>query len=160
MEEVVVSAVAFDKNQVKFSIVDVPDRPGIAARVFSALASGGINVDMIIQSAAENGLNDISFTVSHTDLKKTEAILQEVQKEINAKQVLYDDKIAKISIVGVGMKSHPGVAAKMFETLAAERINIQMISTSEIKISCAISVQELTKAANALHKAFDLSKKR
>ena len=160
MEEVVVSAITFDKNEVKFSIVDLPDRPGIAARLFSELAAGNVNVDMIIQSAAENGLNDISFTVTHTDIKKTEGILASVQKELGAKQILVDDKIAKISVVGVGMKSHPGVAAKMFEVLAKEQINIQMISTSEIKISCAISENELNKAVNALHKAFELDKKR
>ena len=160
MEEVVVSAVTFDKNEVKFSIVDLPDRPGIAARLFSELATGNVNVDMIIQSAAENGVNDISFTVTHSDLKKTENILANVQKELGAKQILVDDKIAKISVVGVGMKSHPGVAAKMFEVLAREKINIQMISTSEIKISCAISESELNKAVSALHKAFELDKKR
>ncbi|MCX5782461.1 MAG: aspartate kinase [Elusimicrobia bacterium] len=160
MEDVVVSAIAFDKNQVKFSIVDVPDRPGIAAKIFSELAKGSINVDMIIQSASQDGLNDISFTVSHADLGKTSGILEGVQKELNAKQVIYDDKIAKISIVGVGMKSHPGVAAKMFDTLAKEKINIQMISTSEIKISCAINVDELNKAVNALHKAFELDKRK
>jgi len=152
--------VTFDKNEVKFSIVEVPDRPGIAARVFSELAKGNVNVDMIIQSAAEDGKNDISFTVSHSDLNKTQEILAGVQKELGAKEILFDDKIAKISIVGLGMKSHPGVAAKMFETLANEKINIQMISTSEIKISCAISVDQLNKAVNALHKAFELDKKK
>ena len=160
MEEVVVSAVTFDKNEVKFSIVDLPDRPGIAAKLFSELAKQNVNVDMIIQSAAENGLNDISFTVTHSDLKKTENVLASVQKELGAKQILVDDKIAKISVVGVGMKSHPGVAAKMFEVLAKEQINIQMISTSEIKISCAISENELKQAVSALHKAFELDKKK
>lgn len=160
MEDVAVSAVAFDKNQVKFSIVDVPDRPGIAARIFTELAKSAVNVDMIIQSAAENGLNDISFTVSHSDFKKALAVLENVKKELGAKEIVYDDKIAKVSIVGVGMKSHPGVAAKMFEMLAKENINIQMISTSEIKISCAISVDLLNKAVSVLHKAFELEKKK
>lgn len=158
MEDVVVSAVTFDKNQVKLSIVDVPDRPGVAAKVFGGLARGGINVDMIIQSAAENKSNDISFTITKPDLKKALKILGKLRRELSAREVISDDKIAKISIVGVGMRSHPGVAAKMFEVLAKEGINIEMISTSEIKISCVVKATEVNNAVAALHKGFNLDK--
>ncbi|MHB9155890.1 MAG: aspartate kinase, partial [Endomicrobiales bacterium] len=160
MEDVVVSAVAFDKNQVKLSILDVPDLPGVAAKIFGSLAKGGINVDMIIQSAASDKSNDISFTVSRNDLKKALGILQKLQKALKARDIIYDDKVAKISIVGVGMRSHPGVAAKMFEELADNGINIEMISTSEIKVSCVIRESELNKAAQTLHTAFGLNKKK
>jgi aspartate kinase len=160
MEEVVVSAVTFDKNQVKLSVIDVPDQPGIAARIFGALAKGGINVDMIIQSAAQDGLNDISFTISRSDLKKAMGVLQKAQKELRARDITGDEKVVKVSIVGVGMRSHAGVAATMFEVLAKAGINIQMISTSEIKVSCIIRENELHKAVAVLHKAFKLGKKK
>ncbi len=160
MEEVVVTAVTYDKNQAKLSILDVPDVPGIAAKVFGALAKENINVDMIIQSAARDGYNDISFTITRTDLKKALTILKEVNKQLNAKGVIFDDKISKVSVVGVGMRSHPGVASKMFKTLAKKNINIEMISTSEIKISCIIKEKNVKKAVRALHKAFELDKKK
>jgi aspartate kinase len=159
MEDVVVSAVTFDKKQVKLSITDVQDRPGIASKLFGQLAKAGVNVDMIIQSAASDKLNDISFTVSHPDLKKSLAALAREKKELGAGSILVDDKVAKVSIVGVGMRSHPGIAAKMFKTLADEKINIEMISTSEIKISCIIKQHDLNGAVAALHKAFGLNKK-
>lgn len=159
MEDVVVRGVASDKNQAKISIVDVPDRPGIAAKMFTALAGRGINVDMIIQSSASDGMNDISFTVSHKDLDKTLEIMEEVKSDVGAREVMYDRNVAKISIVGVGMRSHVGVAGKMFLALAEEKINIQMISTSEIKISCVIKNTDVEKAVKALHKAFGLEKK-
>jgi aspartate kinase len=158
MEEVVVSAVTYDKKQVKLSLSDVPDRPGIAAIVFGALAKGGINVDMIIQSAAQARYNDISFTINTADLKKAMQILENVKKKLHADKIICEDKIAKVSIVGVGMRSHPGVAAKMFESLAKAKINIEMISTSEIKISCVIRETEVAKAVTVLHKAFGLHK--
>ncbi len=159
IEEPVVKAVTFDKNQVKVSILDVPDRPGVAAKIFSALAKENINVDMIIQSAARGKKNDISFTIAHNDLKKTVEVLEQVNKELNAGGVVYEENMAKVSIIGIGMRSHPGVAAKMFETLAENNINIEMISTSEIKISCIIKKEHIETAVKALHKAFRLDKK-
>ena len=159
MEEVVVSSVTFDRNQAKLSVLDVPDHPGIAAKIFGNLAKGGVNVDMIIQSAATEKRNDISFTVSNSDLKKAMAILGRVKKALNAKEVIYDDKIAKVSIVGVGMRSHPGVAARMFNIMAKNRINIEMISTSEIKVSCVVKEVDVSRAVEYLHKGFGLGKK-
>jgi len=156
MEEVVVSGVAYDKDQVKVSITDVPDRPGIAARIFGALGAGNVNVDMIIQSSAEGGINDISFTVTRGDLKKTLDIMEKVKREIGAKGLVYDDGVGKVSIIGVGMRSHSGVASKMFSALAEENINIEMISTSEIKISCVIKEKETEKAVRAIHRKFRL----
>jgi aspartate kinase len=160
IEEPVVTAVTFDKNQVKMTILDVPDRPGVAAKIFSALAKENINIDMIIQSAARGRKNDISFTISYADLKKAVEVLEKVNKEFNAGGVIYEEDMAKVSIIGVGMKSHPGVAAKMFETLAKHNINIEMISTSEIKISCIIRKEMIETAVKALHKAFNLDKKK
>jgi aspartate kinase len=160
MEEVVISAITFDKNQVKLSVIDLPDHPGVAARIFSKLAKGGINVDMIIQSAAQDKKNDISFTVSRSDLKKTLAILEKMKDSLKTDRIIYDDKVAKVSVVGVGMKSHPGVAATMFDVLAETGINIEMISTSEIKISVVIRETEVTRAVTELHKAFKLARKK
>ena len=159
MEDVVVTSVTFDKNQAKLSVLDVPDHPGIAAKIFGGLAKGGINVDMIIQSAATEKLNDISFTVSRSDIKKAMAILEKVKKVLHAKKVIYDDKIAKVSIIGVGMRSHAGVAAKMFNIMAKNKINIEMISTSEIKVSCVVKESDVTKAVECLHKGFGLNSK-
>jgi len=159
MEALMVSAVTFDKNQVKFSLIDVPDVPGIAAKVFGSLAKLGINVDMIIQSAALDKKNDISFTVSKADLKRTQAKIEELAKELKASSLSCDEHVAKVSVVGVGMKSHAGVASKMFEILAKNKINIEMISTSEIKVSCVVDEADLAKAVNELHKGFKLSKK-
>ena len=156
MEEVVVSGVAYDKDQVKVTITGVPDRPGIAAKIFGALAEGNVNVDMIIQSSAKEGINDISFTVSRGDLRKTLEIMERVKREMGAKGLIYDEGVAKVSIVGVGMRSHSGVACEMFSALAEENINIEMISTSEIKISCVIKEKETEKAVRALHRKFRL----
>jgi len=158
MEEETVSGVAYDKDQVKVTITDVPDRPGIAARIFGALGAGNVNVDMIIQSSAQGGVNDISFTVNRGDLNKTLDIMEKVKREIGAKELVYDDRVAKVSIVGAGMKSHPGVASEMFSALAEENINIEMISTSEIKISCVIKEKDAEKAVRAIHKKFGLAK--
>ncbi|MEN3014251.1 MAG: ACT domain-containing protein [Endomicrobiia bacterium] len=160
MEEPIVTAVTFDKNQVKMSILDVPDRPGIAAKIFGALAKENINVDMIVQSAARGKKNDISFTISYNDLKKALEVLEEINKQLNSGGVVYEDNMAKVSIIGVGMRSHPGVAAKMFETLGKNNINIEMISTSEIKISCIIKKEHLETAVKSLHQAFELHKKK
>jgi len=159
MEDVVVSGVAFDRKQAKVSVMDVPDRPGIAADIFGAMAKIGVNVDMIIQSAGQDGLNDISFTVSEGDLAKTLEHLQRVKNKIGAGSVSSEGGAAKVAIVGVGMRSHPGVAAKMFKALADAKINIQMISTSEIKIACIISRDQVDRAVQTLHKTFKLDKK-
>lgn len=156
MENVVVSGVAFDKNESKLSITDVPDRPGIAAKIFGVLAKKNINVDMIIQSAAHEKSNDISFTVSRNDLKTAVSLLKNISKKLGGGAVIFDENVAKVSIVGIGMRSHPGVASKMFKILADNGINIQMISTSEIKISCVISNRDTDKAVRVLHGGFGL----
>ena len=158
MEALLITAIAMDKNQVKFSLVDLPDIPGIAAKIFGPLAQEGVNVDMIIQSEASDKFNDISFTVPKSDYKKALTVLNTIQSTIKAKDIIIDEDVAKISIVGVGMKSHVGVAAKMFEILSKNKINIEMISTSEIKVSCMIDNKDLNKAAEALHKGFGLGK--
>lgn len=160
MEDVVVSGIAFDRKQAKLSLVDVPDQPGVAAAVFSVLGKAAVNVDMIIQSEARGGDNDISFTVGESDLKKALRALKAVQKKIGFKQILQDADVAKVAIVGVGMRSHPGVASTMFQALADNDINIEMISTSEIKISCIITRERVDKAVRVLHKVFGLDKKK
>jgi len=160
MEDVVVSGVACDRDQVKMSIIDVQDRPGIAATLFGAISDRNINVDMIVQSSAADGKNDISFTVSKGDLKKCLDVLKIMKKKLKAENIIYDDKVAKVSIVGVGMKSHTGVASRMFSSLARKKINIEMISTSEIKISCVINQRDSAKAVRAVHQEFELGKKK
>jgi aspartate kinase len=159
MEDVVVSGIALDRKQAKVSIVDIPDRPGVAAKVFGALGKAGINVDMIIQSEGTDKRNDISFTVSEGELKKTLKALRPVKTALGAKDLVAHANIGKVAVVGVGMKSHSGVASKMFQALADAKINIQMISTSEIKISCVISRDHVDEAVKVLHKAFELDKK-
>ncbi len=158
MEDVVVSGVAFDRNQAKITIVEVPDQPGVAAKIFGALAEQGVNVDMIIQSAPEQGSNDISFTISRTDAKKALLILDRVKTQLRAREVKCDPTVVKVSIVGVGMRSHPGVAAKMFKTFAEAGINIDMISTSEIKTACVVKEADGEKAVRVTHRAFNLEK--
>jgi len=160
MEKSEVTAVTYDKNQAKVTILKVKDRPGIAAKLFKPVSEAGINVDMIVQNVSTGGYTDLTFTVQRTDLKKVVKILEPVVKEIGAEGIVSDDKIAKVSIVGVGMASSPGIAAKMFETLAQNAINIQMISTSEIKISCVIDEKYTELAVRVLHEAFDLGKKK
>ncbi len=159
MEEVVVRGVAVDKNQAKVTIAGVPDKPGVAARLFRALADANINIDVIVQNVSEKGLTDISATVASNEATKATKALQPIVKDIGAKQVTSTDGIAKLSIVGIGMRSHPGVAAKLFETLAGAGANIQMISTSEIKTSVIIALKDADKAARAVHDAFGLEKK-
>jgi aspartate kinase len=158
MERVVVSGVTCSKKDARVLIKGVPDQPGIAAKVLTPVADAGINVDIIIQSSPKEGKNDIAFTVPRTDLAAALEIEEAVAREIGADGVFGDDSIAKISVVGVGMKSHAGVASKMFSTLAAENINIRMISTSEIAISCVITEKYAELAVRALHSAFDLDK--
>ncbi|MFH1379086.1 MAG: aspartate kinase [bacterium] len=159
MEDVIVSGVAYNKFEVKLSIEKVPDQPGVAACIFSAMAKAGINVDMIIQSAAHGMNNDISFTIPRGDLRKALPVLTQVKKKLNARSVVHDDHVSKVSIVGVGMRSHPGVAARMFTALSKARINIEMISTSEIRIACIVKQDKLEKAVKVLHKEFKLNKK-
>jgi aspartate kinase len=160
MEELLVSGITFDKNQVKFTIIDLPDIPGVAAKIFISLAKIDVNVDMIIQSAAVDKKNDISFTVGRKEKKKTQIDLDKIISEFKASQVVCDEHVAKISVVGIGMKSNTGVAGKMFKILHKKGINIEMISTSEIKISCIVDEIDMVKAVEELHKGFGLSKKK
>ncbi len=156
MEDIPVSGVALSKNDARVTITRVPDRPGIAVRLFRPVAEANIVVDMIIQNTSIDGITDLTFTVPEGDLKKTLEIIEPVARDIGAQQVLSDQHIAKVSIVGVGMKNNSGVAAKMFEALAGENINILMISTSEIKISCIIEDKYGELAVRVLHDAFGL----
>jgi aspartate kinase len=154
MDDVLVSGVSYDKNEAKITLVRVPDRPGLAAQLFGPIAQAHIVVDMIIQNASEDGTTDLTFTVSKADHKKALAIVEKTLPAINAKGVRVDTDIAKVSVVGVGMRTHAGVAAKMFEVLAQEGINIEMISTSEIKISVVIDAKYTELAVRVLHDAF------
>ena len=156
MEQVIVSGVTSDKNQAKITLTRVTDRPGIAAKLFGRIAAANIVVDMIIQNASEGGLTDISFTVSRSDAQQTLALAHQSLVDLGAEEATLQTNIAKVSIVGVGMQSHAGVAARMFEVLAAENINILMISTSEIKISCVIEDKYTELAVRVLHDAFQL----
>jgi aspartate kinase len=158
MEDVVIRGVAVDKKQAKVTIAGVPDKPGVAAKVFKTVADAMINTDVIVQNVSEKGSTDISFTVADTDAAKAAKVLQPVVKEIGAREVTSTGDIAKLSVVGIGMRSHPGVAAKMFETLSNAGVNIGMISTSEIKISVIIGLADADKAAKAIHDAFGLGK--
>jgi aspartate kinase len=156
MEDIVVSGVTVNKDEAKITICDVPDKPGIAAKIFKRLADSNINIDMIIQNISRTGYTDMSFTVLHRDLSKTLKIAKKVAEKIGAGNVQYNENIAKVSVVGIGMRSHSGIAAKMFSALARKKINIEMISTSEIKISCVISKKNAAKAVRAIHKEFGL----
>ncbi|ODT44099.1 MAG: aspartate kinase [Nitrospira sp. SCN 59-13] len=158
MEGVMVSGVTGDRNQAKLTIVGVPDRPGIAARVFGAVANANIVVDMIIQNVSQASMTDISFTVPKPDLRNAVDLVQRLSQEIGARSVAVTESIAKVSLIGVGMRSHSGVAAKMFEVLSREGVNIMMISTSEIKISCVIEEKYLELAMRTLHTAFGLDR--
>jgi aspartate kinase len=159
MEKEVVSGVTYDRDQAKITLVHVPDRPGIAARLFTPLAEHNIVVDMIIQNASVDGFTDMTFTVSRKDIKEATRLIEEAGRDIGAARVEVDENVAKISIVGVGMVSHSGVAAKMFATLAHEGINILMISTSDIKISCVVQAKYTELAVMVLHDAFALDKR-
>src|SRR5436190_13553907 len=158
MEEVVVTGVTHDRSQAKISILRVPDRPGIAAQAFGAIAAKNIVVDMIVQNISRDGYTDMSFTLPRGDHAGAVVALEEVARSIGALGVVHDQRVAKVSIVGVGMRSHAGVASKMFTTLAKEGINIQMISTSEIAISCVIEDKYTELAVRALHDAFEVGK--
>jgi aspartate kinase len=157
MEGVMISGVALDDDEAKVTLDRVPDNPGVAAKVFKAVAEESINVDMIVQNVSHDGRTDLSFTAPLADLQLLENVLGRIVKEIGAERFTIDDGVAKISLVGAGMKSHPGVAADMFDVLAAEGINIEMISTSPIRISCVIRKADGERAVQAVHERFGLS---
>jgi aspartate kinase len=159
MEREVISGITYDRDQAKITVVHVPDKPGVAASLFTPLSEHNISVDMIIQNASAEGFTDLTFTVSKKEMKEAQKIVEATAKAVGAKKVEVDDDVAKVSIIGVGMVSHSGVAAKMFKTMANESINIMMISTSEIKISCIIHRKYTELAVTALHDAFGLEKK-
>jgi aspartate kinase len=154
LERAIVSGVTHDVSEAKATIVSVPDSPGIAARVFRALADAGVNIDMIVQNVSANGTTDISFTLPKSDLATAKPILDRLAAEIGATSVDLDDDIAKVSLVGAGMKSHPGVAADMFEALAEAGINLEIISTSSIRVSCVVRASEVERAVQAVHDKF------
>jgi aspartate kinase len=156
MEEAIISGVTHDVSEAKITIEQVPDRPGVAASVFRALADDGVNVDMIVQNVSTAGHTDISFTVPRTDLAKTAVVMDKVVVDTEARGYRTDAEVGRVSLVGAGMKTHPGVAAKMFETLAEEGINIEMISTSTIRISCVVRDADVEPAVRTLHRAFGL----
>ncbi len=156
MEQPIISGIAFNRDEAKLTVLGVPDRPGIAFQILGPIAEANVDVDMIIQNVSHDGTTDFSFTVNRTDYAKALGVLENVKNALGARGVVGDNKICKVSAVGVGMRSHPGVASKMFGALAAEGINIQMISTSEIRISVLIEEKYLELAVRALHKAFGL----
>jgi aspartate kinase len=159
LEDVVVAGVAYDKNEARVHLVGVEDRPGVSAQIFGAIAEKNVSVDMIIQnvSRGDDPRADVTFTVSKTDLQRVKSFIEEIAKGLGAREVRYDEDVVKISIVGLGMRSHAGVAAKMFRLLADEGINIQAISTSEIKISCLVASKYTELAVRALHDGFGLA---
>ncbi len=159
METVLVSGITYNKDEAKISVMGVPDKPGIASKLFTPLSAANITVDMIIQNVSNDGLTDLTFTVPHGDFKKALKAVEEISRDIGAAGVRSDENIAKVSIVGVGMRSHSGIASKMFQVLSQEGINIQMISTSEIKVSCVIDAKYTELAVRVLHQAFGLDKK-
>ena len=156
MEKPMVSGIAFNRDEAKLTIQGIPDTPGVAHRIIGPIGEANIEVDVIVQNVAEDGTTALTFTVHRNDMKKAEAVLQRIATELRASPVLADAGVAKVSLVGVGMRSHAGVASKMFETLATENINIQMITTSEIKIAVIIDEKYLELAVRALHTAFGL----
>ena len=156
MEQPIITGIAFNRDEAKLTVLGVPDRPGIAYQILGPIAEANVDVDMIIQNVGHDGLTDFSFTVNRPEFDRAKAVLEGVKSHIGARAIEGDNKMAKVSVVGVGMRSHPGVASKMFRTLAEEGINIQMISTSEIKISVAIDEKYLELAVRVLHKVFDL----
>lgn len=159
MEEVSVRGVTKSKNEAKITICEVPDKLGIAAQIFTEISKAGCNVDIIVQNIGHNKLTDLSFTVPKGESNKAIKAAEAIAKKIGAGEVISDKSIARISIVGSGMRSHQGIAAEMFQTLAKQKINIEMIATSEISISCIIRETKADEAVKALHKAFQLHKK-
>ena len=158
MESMLVSGVTYNKKEARLTISRVPDKPGIAAKIFMPISDAGIVVDMIIQNTRAGDMTDMTFTVPRTDFKKAMSILKKIADEIGAEEVSGSENIAKVSIVGVGMRNHSGIATTMFHVLSKENINIMMISTSEIKVSCVIDEKYTELAVRALHDAFALEK--
>jgi len=159
MEQAKISGIAFNRDEAKLTILGVPDQPGVAYKILGPISDQNIEVDMIVQNiAADTSTTDFTFTVNRGDFKRARAILEQTAQEMGAREVLADDKIVKISLVGVGMRSHAGIASKMFQTLANDGINIRMISTSEIKISVVVDEKYLELGVRALHEAFELDK--
>jgi len=158
MEDVVVRGAAISKDEAKITLRGVPDEPGQAARIFETIAHHNINVDMIVQNVSEDSTTDLTFTVMESDLKQAVPVVESLKKEVGARALAWDDGVAKLSVVGVGMRSHTGVAQRMFHALAESGINIEMISTSEIKISCIIRKESAERALRAVHDAFDLAR--
>jgi aspartate kinase len=156
MEKAIISGVTQDLTEAKVTVVGVPDKPGIAARLFRALADEAVNVDMIEQNVSLHGVTDISFTLPKADLTAARRVTQGLAGEIGATEVFADSDIGRISLIGAGMKTHPGVAATMFEALADEGVNIEMISTSSIRISCVVRGSDVERAVRALHDRFQL----
>ena len=156
MEQPIVSGIAFNRDEAKVTVAGVPDTPGVAAKILAPIGAANIEVDVIVQNVSADGTTDLTFTVHKNDMSKAVGVLEAVAKEIGAREVRSDDKVAKVSIVGVGMRSHAGVASRMFTALAEDRINIQMITTSEIKISVIIDERYLELAVRSLHTAFGL----
>jgi aspartate kinase len=157
MEQAIISGVAHDASEAKVTIAGVPDRPGVAARVFRPLADAGVNIDMIVQNVSADGRTDISFTLPQADLEKAQPILDRAADDVGARGVSTDPEVAKISLVGAGMKTHPGIAADMFDVLADAGINIEIISTSAIRISCVVRAEEVERAVRVVHDKFRLS---
>jgi aspartate kinase len=158
MEAPVVSGIAFNRDEAKLTVLGIPDQPGVAYRILGAIADANMEVDVIVQNVADDKTTDLTFTVNRNDMHKAEKILKEVAAQLGAREVKSDAKIAKVSIVGVGMRSHAGVASKMFRALAEQSINIQLITTSEIKITVVVDEKYLELAVRALHSAFELEK--
>jgi aspartate kinase len=158
MEDLLVSGIAYDKDQCRITISKVKDRPGVAAAIFASIAAKRILVDMIVQNTSQEGLTDMTFTVHRADLDQTMKLLEQVKEEIGSVDIHHDSQVAKVSVVGVGMRNHSGVATKMFETMRDENINIKLIATSEIKITCLIDEKYIELAVRSLHHAFGLDK--
>jgi aspartate kinase len=156
LEKAIISGVTHDVSEAKVSVLGVPDKPGIAGRLFRALADAAVNVDMIVQNVSQQGLTDITFTLPKTDLPAAGPILEQVANEIGAGGVVHDPDVAKVSLIGAGMKSHPGIAADMFIALAEAGINIEVISTSSIRISCVVRASEIERAVQAVHDRFEV----
>ncbi len=158
VERFVVSGIVLNEKEAKVTIKQVEDNPGIAGFIFTRLARANIDVDMIIQSSSEHGKNDVTFTVAQKDLEEVKEVMGKVKKRLGTQEVFYDADMAKVSLVGAGMQSHPGVAARMFSALGKKGINIDLISTSEIKISCVVKKDKGSEAVRAIHREFELEK--
>ena len=156
MEQPLIAGIAYNRDEAKLTIRGVPDQPGVASTIFGQISDAHVNVDMIIQNVAQDGTTDLTFTVNRSEYPRARSILEKISAELKAREVVGDDQLAEISIVGVGMRSHAGIASTMFEAMATEGINIELISTSEIKISIGVADRYVELAVRALHKAFGL----